>query len=156
MPFAQAEVRQQIGQGRVTLPESGSGCGKVCKTFMRRFDPAASTITKLPVFSSLKIKTEEIEAKLYSHCTVKIVAVNTDTRNERTLTIPLPGERYTLTSPALTSTSIMLNGNMLRAAPDGSIPRIHGVHYAAGGVVLSPASITFFSVPSSGNQYCGK
>jgi hypothetical protein len=98
--------------------------------------------------------------QIYAHCSagkqggVTILALNTDTKNEQTLTIPLAGERYTLTSPELTSLSVLLNGVELKATPDGSVPAMHGDRFTAGTLRLAPASITFLQVPSTGNKNC--
>jgi hypothetical protein len=98
--------------------------------------------------------------RIYAHCSaekhggVTILALNTDTAKEQTVTVPLAGEIYVLTSTELTSTSVMLNGVALKAGPDGSIPPIRGKRFEAGIVRLAPASIAFIDVPSAGNENC--
>lgn len=100
--------------------------------------------------------------RIFAHCTVgehggvTILALNADTGNEHTLTIPLAGQRYTLTSPQLASPSVMMDGIELKAASDGSLPAMNGEPFAAGSVRLAPASITFLQVPSAGNKNCRK
>ena len=100
--------------------------------------------------------------RIYAHCSperhgaVTILALNTDPAKEQTLSVPLAGELYVLTSPALTSTSVKLNGSDLKAGPDGSIPPIRGERFNGGSVRLAAASITFISVPSAGNSACEK
>jgi hypothetical protein len=85
---------------------------------------------------------------------VTILALNTDAAKAQTMTVPVAGERYSLTAPELTSATIMLNGTELRAAPDGSIPPIHGEHFDAGILRLAPASIAFLILPRAGNKNC--
>ncbi len=98
--------------------------------------------------------------RIYAHCSaekrgaITILALNTDAAKEHELTIPLGGERYTLTAPELTSSSVLLNGVELKAAPDGSVPAIHGEHFSAGVVRLAPASVTFLQVSGKGNSSC--
>lgn len=87
---------------------------------------------------------------------VTILALNTDTKDAHTLTIPAAAQRYTLTSPGLTSTTVLLNGEELRAASDGSVPPLRGDAASAGNVELAPASATFLTFPSAGNKSCGR
>jgi len=100
--------------------------------------------------------------RIYAHCSagkghgVTILALNTDARNNQAVVIPASGERYTLTSPELTSTTVFLNGAELKAAGDGSIPEMRGERFSAGTQRLAPASITFFTVPAAGNMSCGQ
>jgi len=107
--------------------------------------------------------TSKVESlRIYAHCAsgksggVTVLALNTDTTNEKTLEIPIAGERYTLTSPELTSASVLLNGVELKAAPDGSIPSIRSLHIAAGDVRLPAASITFINFPAAQNKNCAQ
>jgi heparanase 1 len=98
--------------------------------------------------------------RIYAHCEnakkggVTILALNTDTKNEKTLTIPVAGERYTLAAPELTSTDVLLNGVELKASSNGSVPVIQGQPVAAGAVRLPPASITFLTLPAARNKSC--
>ena len=100
--------------------------------------------------------------RIYAHCnpgkpgSVTVLALNTDNATAQTLTIPVAGERYTLTSSELTGTTVMLNGVELKAGHDGSVPALHGEDFAAGSLRLAPASITFLTVPAAGNLSCGK
>ena len=100
--------------------------------------------------------------RIYAHCgaagsgSVTVLVLNTDTTRTQTLEIPIAGERYSLTSPELTSTRVMLNGVELTAHADGSVPAFHGEQFAAGSLRLAPASITFLSMSSAGNRNCGK
>ncbi len=97
--------------------------------------------------------------RIYAHCAngekgVTLLALNTDAQNEKILTVPVPGERYTLTATELTSTEVLLNGTDLKAASDGSVPDLHGLPVAAGAVRLPPASITFLTLPGAHNKNC--
>ena len=98
--------------------------------------------------------------RVYAHCMkdkkggVTILAMNIDTNEDQTLTIPVPGDRYTLSSIDLTSTKASLNGIGLQAEADGSLPVIRGQHVEAGALRLAPASITFLSLPSARNASC--
>jgi len=98
--------------------------------------------------------------RVYSQCMtghkggVALLAMNLDTKQEQTLAIPLPGERYTLTAPDLASTTVMLNGVALQAAADGTVPEIKGQKVKAGTLQLGPASITFLTIPSAKNKSC--
>lgn len=100
--------------------------------------------------------------RVYAHCMngrkggVAILALNTDTAHEQTLTLPVDGERYTLAAAELTSTKVLLNGVELQAAADGSLPAINGQPVAAGTIRLAPASITFLTLPSARNKSCGQ
>ena len=81
---------------------------------------------------------------LYAHCLagqpggVVVLAVNTERGAARELTIPMRGERYTLTSaPGLLSRSLELNGNPLALGKDGAMPALEGVPTQAGPVIAS-------------------
>jgi len=98
--------------------------------------------------------------RVYSQCMtghkggVALLAMNLDAKQEHTLTIPLPADRYTLTAPDLTSTSVLLNGVALQAAADGTVPEIKGQRAEAGVLQLAPESITFLTIPSARNKSC--
>lgn len=102
----------------------------------------------------------EQNLRVYAQCMVghkggvTFLAMNLDTKREHTLTISLPADRYTLTAPDLTSTSVLLNGVALQARADGTVPEIKGQKVAAGDLQLAPASITFLAVPSARNKSC--
>jgi hypothetical protein len=68
--------------------------------------------------------------------------------------VPIAGERYTLTAPALTSKTVLLNGATMTAAADGSLPAIKGQAVKAGSLSIAPASITFVTMPTAGNASC--
>jgi hypothetical protein len=98
--------------------------------------------------------------RIYAQCMknaiggVTLLALNTDATEEQTLTIPLAGDRYTLTAANLTSTSVWLNGTELQTGPDGSLPATEGQHVLAGTLRLPPLSITFLTIPSARNKSC--
>jgi heparanase len=60
--------------------------------------------------------------------------------DEQTMTIPLAGDRYTLTAADLTATKVSLNGTELRAGSDGFVPSLKGDPVKAGTLHLAPAS----------------
>jgi hypothetical protein len=98
--------------------------------------------------------------RIYAQCMkdskggVTLLALNTDTKNAQTLTIPVSGEQLTLTASGLASDRVLLNGSELRAEADGSLPAIHGQPVKAGAVELAPESITFITMPSARNRIC--
>lgn len=103
---------------------------------------------------------KEQNLRIYAQCMnshkggVTLLVMNLDTQQEHALTIPFAAERYTLTAPDLTSTSVLLNGVALQAAADGTVPEIKGQKAEAGVLQLAPASITFLAVPSARNKSC--
>jgi hypothetical protein len=98
--------------------------------------------------------------RIYAHCMkgtkggVALLALNTDTKSARTLSIPVSAERYTLTATDLGSENVLLNGSALQAEKDGSLPLIKGKRVEAGALELAPQSITFLAMPSARNASC--
>jgi hypothetical protein len=98
--------------------------------------------------------------RIYAHCMkgtkggVAILALNTDAGNEKTVSIPVAADRYSLTAPDLAGRKVLLNGAELEAAADGSVPEFKGQPVKAGTVALAPASITFLTIKSAGNKSC--
>jgi heparanase len=98
--------------------------------------------------------------KVYAQCMaghkggVTVLAMNIDPKDEHALTISLAADRYTLTAPDITSTSVFLNGVALQAGNDGTVPETRGQRVEAGAVRLAPASIAFFTIPSARNKSC--
>jgi heparanase len=98
--------------------------------------------------------------RIFAHCEsgsrggVTLLVLNTDTHEQKLLSLPSAGERYTLTAPELTSKKVLLNGAELNAEPDGSVSSLHGQPVAAGTVQLPPASITFLALRAVGNKSC--
>lgn len=107
----------------------------------------------------LDVGASKAAVRLYAHCMkarpggVTIVTLNTDTK-EHALQMPLSGERFTLTAPALTSTAVLLNGRTLKTTTDGSLPSIKGKRFKPGSVRLPAHSITFLTLPSADNDSC--
>ena len=70
---------------------------------------------------------------LYAHCLrgtpggVALLAINNDRAAPRTLTVPLPGERYTLSSDDLQGKTVRLNGVALELGADDVLPDPTGV-----------------------------
>jgi hypothetical protein len=98
--------------------------------------------------------------RIYAQCSkdgkggVTLVALNTDTKQEQALMLPLPAEEFTLTAPELTSTKVMLNGSELRAEPDGSVGSFKANAAGKGPVRLPPSSLTFLTFPTARNKSC--
>jgi heparanase 1 len=98
--------------------------------------------------------------RIYAHCSkdtkggVALVALNTDSEHERSLSLPVPAAGLTLTSPNLTSTTVMVNGKELRAESDGSVRPIKADEAKKGLIRLAPASVTFLTIPSAHNKSC--
>jgi hypothetical protein len=97
---------------------------------------------------------------LYAQCMrdakggVTAVAVNTSKDMAQTIGIPVAAQKYTLTSPALFSSVVMLNGRELKAAADGSLPAMEATPVKRGAVALAPLSITFLTMTDAKNAAC--
>ena len=97
---------------------------------------------------------------LYAQCLpgksggVAIAALNTDRHVAHTLSLSRAANRYTVTAPELTSTTVLLNGSTLHANQDGSLPPIQPEHLNPGTVTLPPLSVTFLSIPTAQNAAC--
>ena len=85
---------------------------------------------------------------------VALLVINNDRNAARTLTIPVTGERYTLTSSDLESETVQLNGAQLRLGPDDELPLLAGITMQAGDVEFAPATITFIALSQAGNGAC--
>jgi len=98
--------------------------------------------------------------RIYAQCSkagkggVTLLALNTDSANPHSITLPLDADRYTLTAPELTGEKVLLNGVELKAESDGSIEPLKAVRASAGVVPLEPASINFFVISSAHNPAC--
>jgi len=96
---------------------------------------------------------------LYSQCMpeghgrVTVLAINAGP-SARELNTPLPGARYTLTAKELESEGVELNGHLLKAGPDGSLPSIQGMAFGAGSLALPATSSTFLTFAQAGNKAC--
>lgn len=98
--------------------------------------------------------------RVYAQCMkgvpggVAIVAMNTDAKAKHSIGIATPAEKYVLTSDSLTSNDVSLNGTVLHANADGSLPAFNNQHVNAGTIELDPVSIVFLAVPSAKNAAC--
>jgi heparanase len=98
--------------------------------------------------------------RVYAHCMkdttggVSMLILNTDPTAEQTVSVPVGGERYTLTASSLTSKTVLLNGAEMAAAPDGSLPALKGLAVTPGTMRFAPASITFLMMPTARNASC--
>jgi len=98
--------------------------------------------------------------RVYAQCMrgvpggVALVAMNTDAKTKHSIAISTPAERYTLTSDSLTSNAVSLNGTVLRANADGSLPEMKGQRAEAGTIEMDPVSVVFLAVPSAKNSAC--
>jgi len=105
-------------------------------------------------------QTKDESLRIYAQCMkgtkggVALVALNTDTKDAKSLSIPVSGERYSLTATDLASDKVLLNGTALQAEKDGSLPAIQGKRIAAGALELAPESITFLTMPTARNASC--
>src|SRR6185503_8217585 len=102
----------------------------------------------------------DASVRVYAQCMrgvrggVALVAMNTDAKAKHSIAISTPAERYTLTSDSLTSNSVSLNGTVLRANADGSLPEMKGQRAEAGTIEMDPVSVVFLAVPSAKNSAC--
>ena len=85
---------------------------------------------------------------------VSVLAMNLDRRSAQSLEVPLAAERYTLSAPELLSRTVSLNGEVLKAAEDGTPPAIQGQPMEAGRLALPPLTITFVTMPGAKNPSC--
>ena len=98
--------------------------------------------------------------RVYAQCMravpggVALVAMNTDAKAKHSIAISTPVESYKLTSDALTSNVVSLNGVVLRANEDGSLPALNNQHVEVGTIELAPVSLVFMAVPSAKNPAC--
>lgn len=97
---------------------------------------------------------------VYAHCQrgipggVSLLILNLDRTAQHALTLPEAFERYTLDAADLQGSTVRLNGLPLRLGRQDDLPRIRGVGTAAGALTFAPATITFLTMPASGNKAC--
>jgi len=70
------------------------------------------------------------------------------------LTVPTPGERYTLASDELQGRAVHLNGAALGLGAEDALPDLAGAPTQAGDISLAPATITFIALPAAENRAC--
>jgi heparanase 1 len=85
---------------------------------------------------------------------VALLAINNDKSATRMLTVPVPGERYTLASDELQAKAVRLNGVELKLGANDALPDLTAAPTQAGDMSLGPATITFIALPGAGNQAC--
>ena len=83
-----------------------------------------------------------------------LLAINNDKSATRMLTVPVPGERYTLASDELQAKAVRLNGVELKLGADDALPDLTGAPVQAGNISLDPATITFIALPGAANREC--
>jgi len=99
------------------------------------------------------------DLRVYSQCMrgrpggVTLIALNLNQTNSAAIVLPVGGSRYSLTAGALTAKSVKLNGRELRLRGD-TLPTLGGIAFGKGSVKLTPASVTFLTVPSANNAAC--
>jgi hypothetical protein len=85
---------------------------------------------------------------------IALLAINTDKTASHMLTIPMAGQRYTLSSERIDGKRVQLNGTELALGPADALPSVEGAAIPAGNVTLAPTTITFVTVPTAGNNVC--
>jgi hypothetical protein len=78
-----------------------------------------------------------------------LLVINTDKAASRTLSIPVAGERYTLSSSDLQSKTIQLNGTELKLGAGDELPVLSGVPTQAGNVEFAPRDDHVCRAPAS-------
>jgi hypothetical protein len=97
---------------------------------------------------------------VYAHCLrgtpggVALLAINNDRAGVRLLSVPMPGQRYTLSADGLQGKAVRLNGVALKLDANDALPDLTGAPVQAGDISLDPATITFIALPGAGNQAC--
>src|ERR1700730_3844794 len=97
---------------------------------------------------------------IYAHCQreapdgVALLVINTGRDTVRSLTLADASERFTLDAASLQDGTVRLNGQPLELDAKDDLPGIAGVRTAAGMQTFAPATITFLSIPATGNSAC--
>ena len=98
--------------------------------------------------------------RMYAQCSVHgggavtMMLLNLDKSGSATVRLPIAGEKYVLTATDVLSKEVSLNGVLLNAAADGSLPEITPQHFTSGTVQLPAASIAFLVFPKANNSAC--
>jgi len=98
--------------------------------------------------------------RIYAHCMknapggVAMLILNVDKSDPHSLTLPIGGQRYTLSAQDLLSKTVSLNGQELRVAADGTVPEYKGDEFKRGNVSFAPATITILTLPNAENASC--
>ena len=97
---------------------------------------------------------------LYAHCLpdmsggVTLLAINNSRAERSTLSVPVGGERYTLSADDPQATDVSLNGRPLGLGADDTLPELAPESFAAGDVTFEPTTITFLALPEANNPSC--
>ena len=97
---------------------------------------------------------------VYAHCLrgvpggVALLVINNDRAQARTITVPAPSLRYTLSAPELQGSRVALNHQLLALGPNDALPQLSGTPTSAGELSFEPASITFLALAHAGNSAC--
>jgi hypothetical protein len=100
--------------------------------------------------------------RIYAQCMkgskegVALLVLNIDKEATSSLNLPMPGTRYTLSSPSLFSKTVMLNGSELKLGSDGTVPEYKGEKIKAGATSFAPTTITVITLPTAGNSECSE
>jgi heparanase 1 len=98
--------------------------------------------------------------RIYAQCMkntpggVAMLVLNVDKSDAHSLTLPIGGQRYTLSSPDLLSKTVLLNGQELKVAADGKVPDYKGEGFKQGLVSFAPTTISILTLPNAGNESC--
>lgn len=96
---------------------------------------------------------------VYAHCLrgtrggVTIMAINLEP-SPASIKAGGPAEVYALTSTALMSKTVLLNGRPLVLGADDALPAITPVKQAGGRVALAGHSVNFITFPRAANRHC--
>ena len=96
---------------------------------------------------------------IYAHCQrgvsggVTLLAIHTGS-SPANIDLKGPIDLYALTSTALESRTVLLNGRAMVLAPDDSLPKISPQRVKGGRVTLSPTSVNFITLPKVNNPSC--
>jgi hypothetical protein len=83
------------------------------------------------------------------HGGVALLVISNSKTQKTAIDLPLPAERYTLTSPKLESKEVLLNDRELRLGAGDELPKLEGKRIPAGRVDFAPATITFLAIPDA-------
>ncbi|HEX7158465.1 MAG TPA: hypothetical protein VF214_05610, partial [Edaphobacter sp.] len=97
---------------------------------------------------------------VYSHCLrgqpggVAVLAINLDQASKRELRLDHPGVLYAATQDPLSSTGLLLNGQLMQLGEGDTMPILDGKPVPDGKVMLAPASINFIRIETAANRSC--
>lgn len=97
---------------------------------------------------------------VYAHCLrgvpggVALLVINNDKEQARTITVPTPSLRYTLSAPELQGGRVALNRRLLALGLNDTVPIVSGAPTPAGELLFEPASITFLALAHVDNGAC--